>query len=132
MNNIVYADPKGGIGEDGAFIENGSCDRRVYTYDTTAAKNQNGNYIKYLDRNIYYNTKGKLTVSKNNNDPSKDIDFEKFIEETGFDRESIIADPMFKDPASRNYELLPDSPAFKLGFKNIDMSKIGIQNSERG
>ncbi len=132
MNNIVYADPKGGIGEDGAFIENGSCDRRVYTYDTTAAKNQNGNYIKYLDRNIYYNTKGKLTVSKNNNDPSKDIDLKKFIEETGFDSESIISDPMFKDPANRNYELLPDSPAFKLGFKNIDMSKIGIQNSERG
>ena len=127
MNNIVYADPKGGIGEDGAFIENGSPDRRVYTYDVTAAKNQKGNYIKYLDRNIYYNTKGKLSVSMDNNDPSKDIDLEKFIEKTGFDRESIVTDPKFKDAENRNYELLPDSPAFKLGFKNIDMSKIGIE-----
>lgn len=126
MNNIVYADPNGGIGEDGAFIENGSFDRRVYTYDITAVKNQSGNYIKYLDRNIYYNTKGSFTVSTDNNAPSKDIALEKFIEQTGFDRESIVADPKFADAKNRNYSLLPDSPAFKLGFKNIDMNKIGI------
>lgn len=37
MNNIVYADPVGGIGEDGASVEHGSTDRRMYTCDSTAS-----------------------------------------------------------------------------------------------
>lgn len=44
----------------------------------------------------------------------------------GFDKNSIIADPMFVDPANDNYSLKPESPAFKLGFKPIDMSTVGL------
>jgi len=44
----------------------------------------------------------------------------------GFDASSIIADPKFVDPANDNYDLQPDSPAFKLGFKAIDTSRIGL------
>lgn len=127
MNNIVYADPKGGIGEDGRFIENGSLNRRVYTYDLTAAKNQSGGYIKYLDRNLYYNTKGSFTVSLDNGNPDKDTAWNDFVVQTGFDKKSLFADPMFVDAVNRNYELMPSSPAFALGFKNIDMSKMGIE-----
>lgn len=43
----------------------------------------------------------------------------------GYDTHSIIADPMFIDPTNHNYSLKPDSPAFKLGFKQIDMSTVG-------
>lgn len=126
-NNIVYADPKGGIGEDGQFIENGSLDRRVYTYDVLGARAQKDPPIKYLDKNIYFNTKGKLVVSRDNSNPDKDIAWEDFVKQTGFDKESIIADPMFTDAKNRNYTLLPQSPAFALGFKNIDMKKIGAK-----
>jgi len=44
---------------------------------------------------------------------------------TGQDRHSILADPLFVDPAHDDYRLRPDSPAFKLGFKPIAMEKIG-------
>ena len=44
----------------------------------------------------------------------------------GYDEHSIIADPMFVDPANDNYNLHPDSPAIKLGFKPIDLSRIGL------
>ena len=44
---------------------------------------------------------------------------------TGQDAHSILADPLFVDPAHDDYRLRPDSPAFKLGFKPIPVEKIG-------
>ena len=54
--------------------------------------------------------------------------------EMGYDEHSVIADPMFVDPANDNYNLHPDSPAIKLGFKPIDLSRIGLlrDNDDRG
>ena len=44
----------------------------------------------------------------------------------GFDAHSLMADPKFVDPANDNYELAPDSPALKLGFEPLDVSRIGL------
>ena len=44
---------------------------------------------------------------------------------SGQDTESVIADPLFGDPASGNFKLSPRSPAWKLGWKAIDMSTVG-------
>lgn len=43
----------------------------------------------------------------------------------GLDEHSVIADPLFVDPARRDFRLKPDSPALKLGFKPIDLSRVG-------
>lgn len=40
-------------------------------------------------------------------------------------RHSVFADPMFVDPANRNYQVKPGSPALKLGFKNFPMDQFG-------
>jgi len=45
----------------------------------------------------------------------------------GFDKHSLVADPLFVDAANDDYALKPDSPAFKLGFKPIDISKVGLR-----
>jgi len=47
----------------------------------------------------------------------------------GYDLESVCADPLFVDPTRDDYRLKPDSPALKLGFQAIDMSKIGIRKT---
>ena len=47
----------------------------------------------------------------------------------GFDKNSIIADPLFVDPERDDYQLRPESPAFKQGFKRIPMQKIGLYRS---
>ncbi|GAA4103966.1 right-handed parallel beta-helix repeat-containing protein [Zhongshania borealis] len=47
----------------------------------------------------------------------------------GIDRNSIAADPMFVDVSKGNFNLKDSSPAFALGIKQIDMSKIGLQTS---
>lgn len=39
---------------------------------------------------------------------------------TGQDEHSVIADPMFSDPAHGNFTLRPSSPALALGFKEMD------------
>ena len=45
----------------------------------------------------------------------------------GYEEHSIIADPLFVDPENDDYSLRPDSPAFKLGFKPIDLSTVGLR-----
>ncbi len=47
-------------------------------------------------------------------------------DEIAFDNGSIVADPMFVDFENHDYNLMPDSPAFKLGFRQIDMSDVGV------
>jgi hypothetical protein len=43
----------------------------------------------------------------------------------GNDRHSLVADPCFRDLGAYDFGLLPDSPAFGLGFEPIDMSDVG-------
>ncbi len=43
----------------------------------------------------------------------------------GFDRHTIVADPCFVDAAEGDFRLLPHSPAFRIGFKPIDLSCVG-------
>jgi hypothetical protein len=45
------------------------------------------------------------------------------------DMNALATDPMFVDPANGNFAFKPNSPAFKLGIKPIDMSKIGLQKA---
>ena len=47
--------------------------------------------------------------------------------EKGYEEHSIIADPLFVDPENDDYSLSPESPAFKLGFKPIDLSGVGLR-----
>jgi len=48
----------------------------------------------------------------------------------GTDTHSVMADPMFVDPARHDYRLQPESPALKLGFKPIPFEKIGPYQDE--
>lgn len=46
----------------------------------------------------------------------------------GFDRNSIVADPLFVSPGTEDFHLRDDSPALKLGFIPIDVSEAGIRD----
>jgi hypothetical protein len=72
-----------------------------------------------IDRNLYFPPGGKEPAIRG---CATFADWQQ----RGFDRNSVIADPLFVDPAHDNYTLRPDSPAFQLGFEPIDISTVGL------
>ena len=96
------------------------------------------------ENNIYY-TKGapmyqleqghldNRTVTARNNllwDTEGKFQFRKEMPLTegqalGFDADSMVADPKFADPENGDFTLAEDSPAYKMGFKKIDISDVG-------
>jgi hypothetical protein len=45
----------------------------------------------------------------------------------GWDKHSLVADPLFMDWKNDDFRLKPESPAFKLGFKAIPVEEIGVR-----
>ena len=48
----------------------------------------------------------------------------------GFDLRSLLGDPKFKDLKKFDFRLKKSSPAFKLGFKPIDISGVGPRKAD--
>ncbi|MGA2363625.1 MAG: right-handed parallel beta-helix repeat-containing protein [Candidatus Aminicenantales bacterium] len=91
-------------------------------------------YLKEMNNNLFYSPrppwsyKPAITiVSRNKNGIStyKKLTLAEW-QELGYDKDSLIADPMFIDPARNDYRVKPESPALKLGFKNFEMGKWGL------
>lgn len=71
-----------------------------------------------MDRNVYWRAGGEPTFVG--------ATFAEWQQEMGQDKNSVVADPKFVNAARNDYRLKPDSPAFKLGFKPIDISTVGL------
>lgn len=59
------------------------------------------------------------------------VDSLAYWQEIGFDRHSIVADPLFEDAAHGDYRLKKESPAWKLGFQPIPLEQIGPQKKKK-
>jgi hypothetical protein len=66
-----------------------------------------------IDKNLFYNGGQEVKLSDDN------------WESSGYDANSVIADPMFVDPATMDYRVQNGSPSLKLGFKNFPMDQFG-------
>ncbi len=45
----------------------------------------------------------------------------------GHDQHSLIADPLFVAPEQDDFRLRTNSPALNLGFRPIDLTRVGIR-----
>jgi len=75
------------------------------------------------DYNVIYHTEGKEFAIRGLRGVKTFEEWKKL----GFEAHSIIADPLFMDPENDNYDLRPGSPALELGFKPIDISRVGLR-----
>jgi hypothetical protein len=72
-----------------------------------------------IDNNVMYCAQNVMKAEK----------YISKVRETGIDEKSIVADPLFEDIKNLDFKLKANSPALKLGFKQIDMSKIGLKEN---
>ena len=80
--------------------------------------------LRECDHNVYHFRGGSLDLE------SPEIDITPLgslprWRDAGFDRHSVIADPLFTDPAAGDFTLRADSPAFGIGFRPIPVDRIG-------
>jgi parallel beta-helix repeat protein len=70
-----------------------------------------------LDYNLYYRADGKPVRFAN-------WSLEEW-QKRGQDVHSVVADPLFVDPDHADFTLKPASPAAQIGFRAIDLSRVG-------
>lgn len=141
-NNIVYRTKHGGYHQH--YGKENKIRNNVFAFAKMAQiiRSRPEPHISFLfDHNIVYYSEGALLGSNwdNNNyrldyntywrTDGKPIDFAgASVDEwkkRGQDQHSVIADPLFTDPANGDFTLKPDSPAIQLDFKPIDTTGIG-------
>ena len=88
----------------------------LYNDAPLLGSNWSGDNFK-LDSNLYWQMGKPVTFPGG-------LTFEQW-QAKGQDKNSLVADPLFVNVAKDDYRLKPNSPAFKLGFKEIDISKAG-------
>jgi parallel beta-helix repeat protein len=155
VGNIVARTYRGGIhvhlGRNNHFennilvdgqLQQIECNGRADMVENTFVRNivcfREGNLIRVsgwsdrtlaaCDCNLYWKTDGDLTKVEGALTPKGP--WAQWLE-AGFDQHTVVADPLFVDPAKDDYRLREDSPALKLGFKPIDASRIGARGYRR-
>ncbi len=143
-DNIVFRNVRGGIyihgGSDNLIENNILVDAAETQFYHGPSRGHNGRNNRF-ERNVvaFSSPAGTLGLGPKN-DPDivfsdhnlfwaagREIPDLERLRELGMDRHSLVADPLFIDPANDDYRLQPDSPAFGLGFLPIDTSRIGRQ-----
>ena len=93
-------------------------ERNIVLFDQGRLLGSNWTGDKFrMDRNVYYDQRGGPIRFAG----------KSFAEwqASGQDAASLIADPLFVNPAAGDFRLRKDSPALKIGFQPIDLSRVG-------
>jgi hypothetical protein len=95
-------------------------ERNIVYYDTGVLLSGPWDRVKVkMDNNCYWDASGRAVtfIGKSPAD---------WREETGHDKHSVIADPLFVDGENFDFHLKADSPARKLGFVPFDYTKAAV------
>jgi hypothetical protein len=93
-------------------------ERNIIYFDSGLLLGSNWSGSQYkMNHNIYWDARG-LPIKPAGKSWSE-------WQASGQDAGSLVVNPLFADPASGSFRLSPKSPAWKLGWKAIDMSTVG-------
>ncbi len=120
VRNNVFA-----FGRDAQVQRTRLEDHRSFTFERNIVYWDRGNLLAgrwdklnvVFDSNCYWRTDGKEPRFGK-------LTWEQWRAQ-GQDRNSIVADPLFANPAKNDYRLRPGSPALKVGYVPPDWSRVG-------
>ncbi len=124
QNNIFAFSYEGQIsryGDQGEWLDQtGIFYRNIYYFKNDRPFNRPSwpNYDCIMDYNLYFDASGRPVTFQG-------LSLKEWQEQKKLDQHSIVADPLFVDPENGDFRLKPGSPALKLGFREIDLSRIG-------
>ena len=115
---------------DPQFMKNNVICRNIITYKDPYSdlfltyEGWRRDLMRECNSNLYWHTGGLDIEAENDITPEG-----SFVQwqAAGFDRNSLIADPLFVAPEKGDFRLKHNSPAFKLSFQPIPVERIGIQ-----
>ena len=109
------------IFERNIIVSEGQSIYKTMYNDAESAPNQIVSY-----NNLIFDTKGKASAI------GKDVkvSLDEFQTLYGKEKYSIEADPLFVDYENNDFRLKPDSPAYDIGFEDIDFSDVGIMKGK--
>ena len=142
-NNLVYNTKTGGFhqhyGKENVIRNNILAFSKLYQVQASRVEEHLSfnfeNNIVYYDSGVLLSGPWNSVKIKMDNNcyyaVGKDVSFigkspPDWIKETGHDKNSIIADPLFVDAKNYDFRLKPNSPALKIGFKPFDYNKAGV------
>jgi hypothetical protein len=103
------------------------------TYSVIAPPAQ-GPWLEKVDWNCFYTVSGEFSAvvdqlrSESGRRNPRRYSLAEW-QQLGFDKHSVFAEPLFVDPAQKDFRVRPESPALKVGFKNFEMGKWGLTQS---
>ncbi len=123
IENNIFINPNRGIvyavgytNSGDKFARNIVVQNSDWTFFHIVLQTDEGKWVDEIDYNVFSGTAEFSSSAKN---------FKEW-QKLGFDKHSVLADPMFVDPANGDYHVKAGSPALKLGFKNFDVSDAGL------
>ena len=108
--------------ERNIFISQGE---PVYNAQAGPPSEHPRNDLFLSDLNLFWDVSGQPPVPQRRPNGARDSLMLAEWNALGSDLHSLVADPKVKDWKMRDFTLAPDSPAFSLGFRPIDISDIG-------
>jgi hypothetical protein len=79
-----------------------------------------------MDNNVYFDARSGADAGKMQFSGARIEDWHK----RGHDVHSLLADPLFVNPKGFDFTLKLESPALMLGFKPIDLSRVGVRKKQ--
>lgn len=90
----------------------------IVYYDSGALLGSNWSAPEFrMDRNLYWDARGGQVLFAGNDLAA--------WQAKGHERNGRVADPLFVNPGSYDFTLQPGSPAWKMGWKKINLTRVG-------
>ena len=141
-NNILIVAPENESAIR-SYSMGGHCDHHTYTHNIIVFEGEWGSIYDFndwidervsaSDYNLFWKPGGPLVIRGGPAKSGKSklgygsLDAWRSVFGNSFYRHSIVVDPLFVNPAQRDYRLSPESPAYSLGFEPVDtLDKAGL------